>query len=134
MSRLAKLNLIVFALLIAHTVDHAVNQPARDLPATGSVIGVAGFAILAASAVLALRRNPHAPAAAAFAGFATALGFVAVHLLPAWADPISDPYWDFGANTLSWVLLVAPLAAAVVLGAAGLRELGRPAPIPVAGR
>ena len=133
MSRLAKLNLLVFALLLAHTVDHAVNQPARDLPATGSIVGVAGFAILATSTVLALRRSPVAPAAAALAGFATALGFLAVHLLPAWSDPISDPYWDFGANALSWALLIAPLAAAIALAVAGVRQLGRSAPTTLAG-
>src|SRR4051812_45825372 len=100
MSRLAKLNLLVFALLVTHVLDHALNQPARDTPATASVVGVAGFAILAASTVLAIRRSPIAPAASAFAGFATAFGFVAVHVLPSWSEPISDPYWDFAANAL----------------------------------
>ena len=40
MTRLARLDLLLFALLIAHTVDHAVNQPARDLPATGTAVAV----------------------------------------------------------------------------------------------
>lgn len=123
MSKLAKANLILFALLVAHLVDHAVNQPTRDLPSTGTVAGLAGFVIVAASAVLAIRRSPSAPAAAIFAGVATALGFVAIHLLPSWNAQISDPYWDFSANALSWVLLAAPLIAALGLIALGASEL-----------
>ena len=129
MSTLAKLNLLLFALLTAHVVDHAVNQPSRDLPATGGLVGVAGFAIVAASTVLALRRSHLAPAVAVFAGAASALGFAAVHLLPAWSEPISDPYWDFAANAVSWALLLAPLAASIALAARGVHELRRqPAP------
>ena len=84
MSRLARINLLLLALLVAHTVDHGVNQPARDLPASGTVIAVTGFFLLAASSVLALRRSPLAPVAAIVAGLGTALGLVAVHLLPGW--------------------------------------------------
>ena len=127
MTSLAKANLILFALLAAHTLDHAINQPSRDLPVTGSVIGVAGFAIVGASAVLALRRSPAAPAAAAFAGVATTIGFLAIHVLPAWSEPIPDPYWDFAANAVSWALLIAPLAAAIALAAMGMRRLDRAA-------
>jgi hypothetical protein len=127
MTSLAKANLVLFALLTAHTVDHAVNQPSRDLPATGSVLGIAGFVIVATSAMLALRRSPAAPAAAVFAGVATTIGFLAIHLLPAWSEPISDPYWDFAANAASWALLIAPLAAAIALAVIGMRRLDRPA-------
>ena len=101
MSKLARLNLLVFVLLAAHTLDHAVNQPSRDLPATSGLVGFAGFAIVAASTVLALRRSPHAPAAGAFAGLATIFGFVVIHLLARFNDAISDPFWAFSANALS---------------------------------
>lgn len=122
MTVLWKANLLLFGLLIAHTLDHALNQPARELPATASVAGVGGFVILAASCVAAIRRSPQAPAAAVVAGATTALGVVAIHLLPAWSEPISDPYWDFTANALSWALVVAPLLAALALVGLGLRE------------
>lgn len=125
-TRLARANLLVLVLLAAHTLDHAVNQPQRSLPATGGVVGVVGFVILAISATLALRRSPLAPAASALAGSLTALGFVAIHLLPQWSGAISDPYWDFSANALSWVLLLAPLAAALALAAVAARELAAP--------
>jgi len=126
MTRLARLNLLVFALLAAHTLDHALNQPQRSLPATGGAIGLLGFLIVAASATLALRRSPIAPAASAVAGALTAAGFVAIHLLPSWSRAISDPYWDFNANAVSWILLVAPLVAALALAAAGVRATPAP--------
>jgi len=124
MSRLARINLLLLALLVAHTVDHGVNQPARDLPASGTVIAVIGFFLLAASSVLALRRSPLAPAAAIVAGLGTALGLVAVHLLPGWWGLVSDPYWDFGANAVTWALALAPLLVGLWLAAAGAREEG----------
>ncbi len=125
MSLLAKANLVLFATLLAHTVDHAVNQPARDLPATGTLVGVLAFAIVAASAVLALQRRPSA-AAGAFSGLATVAGIVAIHLTPSRAGAISDPYWDFDANPLSWTLMVGPLVAGAALAVIAMRELRAP--------
>jgi hypothetical protein len=125
MPTLAKANLLLFGLLIAHLLDHAFNQPTRDLPATGSAVAVIGFAIVAASTVLAVRRSPLAAAAAVVAGIASALGFAAIHLVPEWSEPISDPYWDFSANALSWALVIAPIIAALALAALGLRAVRR---------
>lgn len=128
MTRLARANLLLFVLLVAHTLDHAINQPTRDLPATGGVIGALGFVIVGASATLAIRRSRIAPQASALAGGATAAGLLAVHVLPVWSGAISDPYWDFSANALSWVLLAAPLAASIGLAWAGTRALRSLAP------
>jgi hypothetical protein len=124
-SRLARANLILFALLIAHTIDHAVNQPSRTLPASADFIGIAGFILVAASATLALRRSPLAPQASFFAGSLTALGVVAIHLLPDWWGFVSDPFWDLHANALSWLILLGLLAAALAVAAAGAAELRR---------
>jgi hypothetical protein len=123
MTRLAALSLLLLATLVAHTLDHALNQPVRDGPASGTAIGIAGFAIVAAASVLALRRSPHAAAASVFAGAITAFGIVAVHLLPGWWGFVSDPYWDFEANALTWVLAMAPLAVGLALAVAGARRM-----------
>jgi hypothetical protein len=128
MTKLAKRNLLVFVLLTAHTLDHAVNQPQRNLPATGGVIAVLGFMLVGASATLAVRRSPLAPALSMIAGAATAAGFLAIHVLPSWSSAISDPYWDFNANALSWLLLVAPLVASIALAAEGARATHEPLP------
>jgi hypothetical protein len=130
-TRLARANLALFALLIAHTLDHALNQPSRTLPASAGFIGIAGFVIAAASTTLAARRSPLAPMASLYAGAVTALGILAVHLLPSWWGFVSDPFWDFNANALSWLILLATFAAAIavaVMGATETRGARRPSP------
>ena len=62
--------------------------------------------------------------AAIVAGLGTALGLVAVHLLPGWWGYISDPYWDFDANAITWALALAPLLVGLWLATAGAREVG----------
>lgn len=128
MTKLARLNLLVFALLGAHTLDHAINQPQRNLPATGGVIALIGFLMVATSAMLAIRRHPLAAAASAFAGAATAGGFIAIHVLPTWSGAVSDPYWDFNANAISWFFLAAPLLASIALAIEGARATRQPVP------
>jgi hypothetical protein len=128
MDPLARIGLLLFGLLGLHTIDHAVNQPSRDLPALAGVVGLLGFAIVAIAVVLALFGNSAAPGAAVLAGAATVVGFLVVHLLPDWT-PLSDPYWDFDANALSWILIIAPFATAIWLTVAGVRRLG-PEPVP----
>jgi hypothetical protein len=123
MTTLAKANLVLFGLLIAHVADHAFNQPSRTVPATGTAIALIGFLIVAVSAVLAIRHSPLAARAAVVAGAGSALGFAAIHLVPDWSEPISDPYWDFAANALSWTLVIAPILASLGLAGLGVREL-----------
>jgi len=120
MSTLAKGNLLVLALLVIHTVDHAVGQPSRELPGSSSIVGAAGFAIIAASSWLAIQRSPIAPEASAAVGALTAAGIIAVHLFPTWWTWLSDPYWDFDPNAASWLSLLTLLASAAYLTAVGL--------------
>ncbi len=128
---LFRANLVLFLFLIAHTADHAVNQPSRTLPGALDVIGLVGFIAIAVSLLLALRRSPLAPLAAVLVGAVTAISFIAIHLLPQWGA-LSDPYWDFDANALSWVLVLGPTIAAAVLAVVGSREIGaaRPQTVP----
>lgn len=121
LSSLTKVNLAVLALLVVHTVDHGLGQPARDLPGSTSLVGLLGFVILATSALLALKRSPLAPEASAAAGATTGAGLVAVHLLPNWWGWVSDPYWDFEASFVSWLSLIVLFGAAVYLTTTGLR-------------
>ena len=102
MTRLAKSELLLFALLALHTVDHAVNQPARDLPAGSGLVGIAGFALVAVAIVFALFRSSYSAEVGLFAGAGTVIGFVAVHL-PGFG-PLADPFPDFDPNALSWIL------------------------------
>lgn len=123
MSALAKANLLVLVLLVAHTLDHAINQPSRAQPESAALVGLLGFVIIGASSVLAIRGSKRAPLASLFAGMVTFWGVVAVHLAPQWWEWLSDPYWGFATNAGNWISLVALLAAAAWLEVAGIRAL-----------
>jgi len=125
-TRLARAELLLFLLLIAHTVDHAVNQPARELPAGSGVVGIAGFVLVAVAIVFALGRGRLAAPVGLLAGAATVLGFLVVHI-PG-TGPLADPYPDFGPNALSWLLVAAPIVAAAAVAVLAAAELRRPRP------
>jgi hypothetical protein len=122
MTVLARLNLLLLAALVVHTLDHGLNQPARELPASAGAIGALGFVVVAISSVLAIRRSPVAAAASVAAGTATVLGLLAVHLTPYWWGFVSDPLWTFGANGLSWILALLPLGLGLGVAVAGARS------------
>lgn len=123
MSPLARANLLLLALLTAHTLDHGLNQPDRTQPGSAEFVGIAGLVIVAASCVLALRRSPLAPPISAAVGAATAFGVLAIHLVPQWSGFISDPYWDFSADALSWLSLLALLSGASWLAWVGVSAM-----------
>lgn len=121
LSTLSQANLILFAVLLLHTIDHGAGQAGRDLPGSTNLVGAGGFAFTAASAYLALRRSPLSPEVSATVGVLTSVGVVAIHLMPNWWTWVSDPYWDFNAGFLSWLSVFAVLAAAMYLTYVGLR-------------
>jgi len=121
-------SLLLLVLLVGHDLDHAFNQPSRDLDAAVSAVGIVGLVSAGVMLALALARRPEAGLAAVAVGFGTVLGLVAVHLVPEWGAA-SDPYPDLDLNALSWLLVALPMAAAAWLGALGLRKL-RAGPLP----
>lgn len=124
---LVRAELVLFALLILHTIDHGVNQPARELPAGSGLVGIAGFALVAAAIVVGLGRGRLAAPAGVVAGVGTVLGFAVVHL-PG-IGPLADPFADFDAAALSWILVIAAILAAVwvaVIAVGELRAARRP--------
>lgn len=121
MNRLAKSELVLFVLLGLHTVDHAVNQPARTLPAGSGVIGIAGFALVALAIVLALAHSRWAAEVGLFTGLGTLLGFVVVHL-PG-IGPLADPFTAFDPNALSWALIAAPMVASAFVAWVATNDL-----------
>jgi hypothetical protein len=112
---------LLVALLVLHVADHTLRQ-SRPTPSELGAVGSAG--LLAAIAVLALAAARRAEAAqlAVVVGLSTALGFVAVHLLPHWG-PFSDPYESAHLDALSWASMLGSIAAALLLAAAGIRAL-----------
>jgi hypothetical protein len=124
--RLDTLSLAASAFVAAnvlHTLDH-MRQGTGDL-ATEVLAGGTVLSILAVlTLVLALRHHPRAALWAAVVGTWSALGVMASHVAPHWSA-FSDPYPELSLDVLSWVVMLAEIAAALVLAVVGARELPR---------
>jgi hypothetical protein len=112
---------------LAHTLDH-LRQGTAGL-STEILAGGTALSLLAiATLVFVLRGDRRAPLIAAVVGLWSAAGVAASHIAPHWSA-FSDSYPEIHADALSWIVMLAEIAAAAALGVAGLRELGarRPA-------
>lgn len=110
----------LLALTVLHDLDHL--RQGRELPLTLNLIGV--LATLGAVSVFlwSWRRDDDKLARVAeIFGFTTALGLVAIHVLPRWTV-ISDPYGEAGVDAWSWLSLAAFIAAGVALGLTARRR------------
>jgi hypothetical protein len=123
MTRLEAAATLFLAANIAHTLDHlrqGIDRLAAEVLAGGTLLTIAAVLAL----VLALRRDPRAPVVCMGVGLAGALGVAASHLAPHWSA-LSDPYASLGLDVLSWAVMLAEIAAALVLAVAGAREVTR---------
>ncbi len=124
--RLDALGLAAAAFVAAnalHTLDHlrqGTGGLATEVLAGGTVLS----ALAVLTLVLALLHHPRAPLWAAVVGTWSALGVVASHVAPHWSA-FSDSYFEIHADALSWVVMLAEVAAAAYLGFVGFRELRR---------
>ncbi len=121
MRRLLAANAALAAVLAGHIADHVLRQPAEEqLGLLASLPGLLGAAAVFVLLGLVARGVSIAPALAAGLGLLTALGFVAVHLLPHWSmfsDPYADRYLDAG----SWIEMLAAIVGALWLAFEGRR-------------
>jgi hypothetical protein len=129
--RLLIANTALAVLLLAHIADHTVRQPASaQLPLSGSFPGLLGTLLVFVSLALVARDTTHAAQVAGLTGLATALGFVAVHLLPHWGM-FSDPYAARQLDAGSWIEMLAALACGLLVAVEALRVC-RSGPAPAA--
>jgi hypothetical protein len=108
---------------VLHTLDHLRQGTAgltTEIFVAGTSLSLGAVLVL----VLILRGHPRGPAMAAFLGVSAAVGVAASHIAPHWSA-LSDPYPAISADALSWVVMLAEIAAALVLAAAGLAAGGR---------
>jgi hypothetical protein len=92
-----------------------------------------------AVAVMAVRAHPAAAISAAVYGFLSAVGLVAVHLLPRWSSFLSDPYAKApGLDWLSWTIVYLQVVmgllmagVAVVIMVRRRAVMGPPADLPL---
>src|SRR5919204_823857 len=106
---------------VAHTLDH-LRQGTGGLSAEILVGGAAISLLAIATLVFVLRGDRRAPLIAAVVGLWSAVGVAASHIAPHWSA-FSDPYPAIHADALSWVVMLAEVAAAAALGVVGVREL-----------
>lgn len=111
----------VLALTLLHDADHM--RQGRDLPTTLNVIGIVA-PLLALAVLIGVARGWRGGTIAATGfGFLTALGLIAIHVLPSWSA-ISDPYGEANVDAASWLSLIALIVASTALGVAGSKDLG----------
>jgi hypothetical protein len=117
---------IVFAVaLFVHGADH-VRRGIGDLAPAVFWLGNAQAAGALTALFLVFTRHRWAPAAAIVVGFASAVGFAVVHLVPDWG-PLSDAFPDAhghaGVTAFSWFAALFEIGADLAFGAAGVYAL-----------
>ncbi|MGO4618021.1 hypothetical protein AB4305_33720 [Nocardia sp. 2YAB30] len=117
----------VFAVaLLTHGADH-LRRGMNTVPTTVMALGTVQFILAVTTIVLVFLRHRHAPIAAVIVGFASAAGFVLVHLFPDWFGPFSDSFINPPAaakvNGFSWFAAIFEIIADLAIGIAGLRAL-----------
>lgn len=108
--RLLLANIVLAVLIVGHVADHGLRQPADEqLSRVASLPGLLGALAIFVSLAVVATGYRHAPRIAGVVGVLTALGFVAVHLVPHWSL-FSDPYPDRSLDAVSWIQMLATLA------------------------
>lgn len=130
MRRLLIANFALAALLVVHIADHTVRQPAdAQLGLVASLPGLLGTVAVFVALVLVARGTRDAAQFAGVIGLLTAVGFVAVHLVPHWSM-FSDPYADRHLDAGSWIEMLAALAGGLLVSYEALRVCRSQSPAP----
>jgi hypothetical protein len=114
-------NIAFVAANLLHSADHqrqGTQGLSTEIMLGGSAITIAAIASL----VLALRRSERAAIFATVLGLSAAAGIAASHIAPHWSA-FSDSYPEIRADAVSWAAVAIEIGAALLLAAAGLREL-----------
>jgi hypothetical protein len=116
MRRLLLANAALAVLLVGHIYDHVSRQPqSAQLDGFANAPGIAGVILVFVSLGVVALRAPYCVEFAAFVGVSTALGFVAIHLLPHWGM-FSDPYASRHLDAVSWIEMLASLMGGAMMG------------------
>jgi membrane-associated protease RseP (regulator of RpoE activity) len=108
----------LLALVVAHDVDHLVNQERQGGLVEGFWIFLPfQYAAFGLTLLLMRRRDPRAPAVAVLLGSLAVVAFIGAHVVP-WGP---QPFGDYDVPATSWILVFVPTAVAVGVVAAGLR-------------
>ncbi|MCA1832529.1 MAG: hypothetical protein ABR548_12035 [Actinomycetota bacterium] len=116
------------AMDLVHDLDHV--RRGNYSPGPVKVLGFLALGGAILTIVLAGSRHRFAAPYAAFFGFTSAIGFVAVHVLPHWG-PFSDPLQALHVDTFTWLIAAIDIVVAFGLGIAGVREMNSEQPQPL---
>ena len=119
-NRLMWWTLAVVAVTWLHDLDHV--RQIRDVEPGVGLIGLVGVIANLVALALVMGRHALAPLAAVVLGLGTAVGFLAVHVLPDWG-PLSDGYPDLPVDATSWAIAILPIFIGLGLGVTGLAEM-----------
>ncbi|MFI6866011.1 hypothetical protein [Nocardia sp. NPDC050406] len=116
---------IVFAIALAvHGADH-FRRGMDTISMLVMTLGTIQTVLALATIALVFTHHRWAPLAAIGIGFASAIGFTVVHLLPDWFGPLSDSFFNPPASArvtgFSWFAALFEIAADLAIGIAGLR-------------
>ncbi|WP_330180016.1 hypothetical protein OHB26_26815 [Nocardia sp. NBC_01503] len=116
---------VVFAIaLLVHGSDH-LRRGMDTVSSTVMVLGTVQLILAAATIVLIFRNHRWAIPAAIGIGFASAAGFILVHLFPDWFGPFSDSFINAPAsakvNGISWFAAIFEIISDFALGVTALR-------------
>ncbi len=116
---------VVFAVaLVVHGSDH-LRRGMGSLSTLVMTLGTIQQILAIVTIGLVFTRHRLAPVAAMVVGFASAVGFTAVHLLPSWFGPLSDSFIaapsSAGVTGFSWFAAIFEILADLGIAIAGLR-------------
>lgn len=105
---------------VVHDLDHL--RQGRSIEAPVLVLGGLAYVIVLAELVLVLRHHAAAPLGAIAVGVATAIGFLAVHVVPDWG-PFADGYPGAQVDLASWAMVFIDIGVAGWLALSGWRAV-----------
>ncbi|MBF6333870.1 hypothetical protein IU452_35805 [Nocardia transvalensis] len=116
---------VVFAVALAvHGADH-LRRGMNTISMLVMTLGAIQAVLAIATIVLIFVHHRWAPQAAIAVGFASAAGFIVVHLLPDWFGPLSDSFINPPASArvtgFSWFAAIFEIVADLAIGIAALR-------------
>ncbi|WP_235746571.1 hypothetical protein [Nocardia coffeae] len=119
---------LVTAIFTVALLVHAADHLRRGMSTVSPLVMTLGFIQLVlalATVALVVLRHRWAPTAAMVVGFASAAGFLVVHLLPDWFGPLSDSFINPPASAnvtgFSWFAALFEIAADLAFGIAAVR-------------
>src|SRR3954447_1683153 len=118
---LLRANIVFVAVNLLHTADHqrqGTDGLTWEIYLGGSAITLAAVASL----VLASRGDQRAPVFGAGLGPSAPAGITASHIAPHWSA-FSDSYPQIHADAISWVVVLAEIAGALLLATVSLLAL-----------